>query len=264
MVSGVKDQVEPRVGPALWAASGRGGGRLLIDARLGRPGDFPVPAGFAGQQAVVAHPAEPLGHEVSGEAVEEFASGECHGVLASAIPVIRPHEAYRAGLFIHRGEPLVADGYPAGVSREVPHHRPRVAQRRPAENVPVPARQFQPPVPAALDGGQCGRPEHFGMGIQLLQHAQEDGAVHPRHVPDRKQVVAPGLLPSSGFEIFAPGANEHVQMRMPMQRAAPGVLDGQKPAGHLPVVLLEGLERFGTGGKKQIGRNPVIRLEEGV
>ena len=221
-------------------------------------------AGLSGQQSEIAHPAEALGHQVPGEPPQEFPSRQRHVLLVASIPVVLPLEAHHAGFLIDPGDPRVADGDPACVARQIAHHRPRVAQRRAAEDVPVPARQPQPPVPARLHAGKTFRPLDPLSSFERFKHAQEDGPVDRRHVAHRKQVVGPGLLPAPCLEVPASGSDQHVQMRVPVQRAAPGMLHGQESARHAPVVLLEIGQRLRRGGEEHIRGDAVIGLRKAV
>ena len=49
---------------------------------------------------------------------------------------------------------------------------------------------------------------------------------------------------------------------MPVEGAAPSVEHSEKASIHLPVVALEGLERFGDGGKQQVACDTIIMGEE--
>ena len=218
----------------------------------------------SGQQAEVAHPPEAPGHQVTRKAPQERRPAHGHLLGSAFVPVVLVVETHRALLFIHSFDALVAHRDAARVAGQIPHHRTGVAQGRPAEDVPVAPRQFHPPVTPRLEGFKPLRPARLRGAFQHLDAPQQDRPEDLGHGTHRKQIVAARLTPVPGGQVASARADEHMQMRVPVERAAPGVEHSQKPALHPPVVRLEELERLRSRPEQRVGREPVVRLEKSV
>ena len=260
----IETQVEPLAAATTRAGRTRALGRFLPDARLRGSRQFAVPALRSRQQPVVTDPPEALGNHVPNEGAQERRCAHRHFLGLSSVLVVLPIESHRPLLLVDALDALVAHRDAAGVTRQISHHGPGVAQGCAAENVPVASGELETPVAACLQRFKPLRPADLGVGFQRLDAPQQDRSEHFRHGSDRKQIVVPRLPPSTRRAVPPARADEHMQVRMPVERAAPGMEHREEPAFHPPVVLLEQLEGFGRAGE-QLGRSDlIVQLEKSV
>lgn len=199
---------------------------------------------------------------MTAETTQERRPRHRHFFDFSPVFVVFPLETHGALFLIDALDPLVADRDAAGVTGEVAHHGPGVAQGRTAEDVPVLACQLQTPLTASLDGPERLGPVDFLICIPLLKPPQQDRAEDSRHQPDRKKVIVPCLTPTACGKIPSARTDQHVKMWMPVERSPPSVEHTEEAPIHAPVVALEKLEGLGSSGKELVGSNCVVALEK--
>ena len=235
---------------------------VLSDAFRRCAGQLGDPPLLPAEQSVVADPPVTQWHEMSRETADEGRPRQSHLTGSCSVAVVLPFEADRFVLLVDTSDALVADRDPAGVAGQVTHHRTGVTQGLATENVPTLGGKGQPPVAPPLKALDRLRPLDVGRGFKLLDLAQHDATEHFRHGFDRKQIVATGLGPMT-IAVAAPsGTDQHMQVRMPVERPAPSVEHPEECSVHLPVVALESYEGFGGGGKQKISGLPVVAGKE--
>lgn len=208
---------------AFRAGSGRACGGLFADGGLGRAFELAVSARFSGEKPEAAYATVALGHEVSSEAPQEGLAGQGDLLLGAAVAVVLGFKGDGALLLIDALDARVADGDTAGVAGEVANDCPGVAQRGTAEDVPVAPSEAHAPVAACFERVEGRRPVQIATSLQGFDAAQEDRPENLRHGAHWKKIVGPRLAPFAGAAITPARGNEHVQMRMPVERAAPSV-----------------------------------------
>jgi hypothetical protein len=96
-----------------------------------------------GEKAVVANADEAFGQDVKEKAADELQRIENHGALSARLGVVLPAKGDLA--VVNRDKPLVGDGDPVGVAREVLEHLLRAAEGRLGVDDPVFAAEVCPP-----------------------------------------------------------------------------------------------------------------------
>ncbi len=241
-----------------------GDGGFFPDGLLRCAGQFAVAAAFATEQTKGTHPAEAPWHEVAAETSQEGRSGEGDVLLAPAVAVVLGLEGDAAAFLIDRLDPRVAHGDATGVAGEIADDGTGVAQGRAAEDVPVTPAHDHAPAATGLEGFESGWPAQIAAFVEGFEFPQIDGAEDLGHGADGKEVAVAGLFPSTGLAVAPPGGDEHVEVGVPVQGAAPGVEDTEETAIDLPVVFLEVFESLCGGGEEQVGGDAVVELEEVV
>ena len=190
---------------------------VLGDAFRGCAGKLGNPILLSAEQSVVADPPEPLWHQVLRETPDEGRPGQGHFALHPALGVVLALETDRFVLLVDLRDALVAHRDPAGIACQVAHHRAGVPQSLAAENVPASGGEREPPVAPLLKAADRFRPLDGGRGIKFLDLSQHDATEHPGHGFYRKEVVRPGSSPMAIAVAAASGADEDMEVRMPVE-----------------------------------------------
>ena len=262
--AGPQSHAAPIAPAAFLAGRARSPGGFFADNSLRRARQLAVASLGSGHHAEVAHAPVSFGNEVAAETPQERRAAHGHLLGPPLVTVVFVLEAHRALPLVDALDALVAHRDAAGVTRQVAHHRAGVAEGRAAEDIPIAACEPEPPVAARFQAFKPARPADPGPAVQRFKPPQQDRAEHLRHQTHRKQIVVARLLPTARGAVTPARADQHVQVRMPVERPAPGVEHCQEPALHAPVVFLEELERLGGGPEQFVRRDLIVRFEEFV
>ena len=253
--------IVPLATPTALAGRTRAFGGVFTDAFFGRSRQFTMTTLGSHQKSEVTDPPEARGNQMIRKAPEERSSSQGHLLDLVAILVVLPFESDRPLLLIDPLDALIANGDAAGVARQIADHGTGVAQGGAAEDIPIAGREVEPPGAPGFDSGQRIRPADILPAIQILDPSQQDRPEDHGHVANRKQIVVTRLPPFSRVAILAPCADEHMQVRMPIERPAPSVKHGEETSVHPPIVLLEKLQGFRRSAEQLRGKDVVVEFE---
>ena len=196
------------------------------------------------------------------KAANEFAPRQGLVLAASTVLVVLPGKSHRPLLAINLQDALVAHGNPAGVARQIAHHRARAAQSRLAVDVPASGREhLTPATPLFHTAGLLG-PDDLRTAIKLFKATQKDRAENLHHGPHREEIVGPRLLPATALQVHSAATDQTVQMGMPVQGTSPGMEHPKESALAFPVLALEGFESFGGSVEEKFRGDAVVVLKE--
>ena len=178
----------------------------------------------------MADPHQAFRQHVQQKAPDELLGRQRHLSLLAAVGVVPP--AKRDLAVLHADEPMVGDGHPVGIARQVVQDMLRPAKRLLHIDHPL---VLMERVQESRERARLGQPCQRAVERELLPAEEPFQAIRelsPEHLAEdvfgQKEAAAFGPHPSSAARGKAPGRHNAMNVRMVNQRLSPGVQHAQK------------------------------------
>ena len=218
-----------------------------------------------GEEAEVADPNEALRQDVQEKASEEFVGCESERADLAAVAIVLPPKRHR--VVGHSDQPVIRDGHPVRVSREILQHVGRTAKGRLGIDHPALSKEGPEKGPKGGRGGErLERPRKVQSALVkgVAQAGDEFPAKDlPEHLHGKKEGLA-RVDPSCAVRGHAAGRHHAMDVRMMLQALAPRVEDHQPADGGAEALRVgRDLEQRGRrGAEEEVVHDVLVRQRQ--
>ena len=222
-----------------------------VETEAGAAGGELVLAVTVGQDAVIANATELRRRDMGQETADEFVGGQRHDLLdrRAGFSVVKILEGDRP--LVDAENPVIGDGDAVDVAPQIANQVGGVVEGLLGIDHPVVAAQrLKQRLPAGF-GGKRGlsAQAQLAMIVECLQGSEELAPEDLGQRFDAKQEVLGGAHEGAAVVLERSAGDDAVDVRVVVQRLAPGMQDHDDAQFAVPQVLGKGLE--GLGGERE-------------